>query len=836
MTRLALRNLAAHAGRYGMSLLAVVLGIAFLSGTMQLREGISQAFDELFAFQFDADAYVVPARDGQPVLEDDWAGGPVDQAVPLNASALAAAVEGVDRVVADVRGAAILAGADGTPIAGTGAGGPGLGLSWDSADGRADLRLSVGRAPAAPGEVAVMDDTASRGDLALGDATTVFTGAQVADVTVVGIMESDAAGFLGASLTFFPARQALDLYAPGGGVARLAVHSESLTAPALVERLNAALDGDETVAVSGDRLREDYKAEMRDQIGAIGALLSVFAVVALLIGGFVIFNTFSIAVRQETARYALLRSLGGSGAQVSGLVLVQGAVIGAIGSALGILAGKGLATLAMRGFGAIGISLGDRSGSRWSDIVLALAVGVAATGLAAAVPARRAARIAPIEALRQADSEFGQPLRLRAWLGGAMLAAGAGLAAAGAAADPASGRLVALGALGLVGGAVVAGPALTAGAGRAASAVLDRLWRPAGRLAARNLRRNPRRGAATASALMIGLALVSAAAVAANSMRASTVDKVAEAMKADLVLSGVIGGPLPQPVVPAAAGIAGVARVDSLLVGLAQADGLPVAATSVPTAAIGDTIEMDWAGGSDWAPLQNGQLMVRRAAARERGWQVGDAVSLSGEAGAAELGIGGLYQRGLGGEDVMMSAEVFERVVGPPGEAAYQALIRFEAGADAAAVRQRVAAAVAPFMVVSVQDRAELMAENGSMVDTILAAAYALLALSVVVAVLGVVNTMALSVIERRREFGLLRAIGLARARTAATVVLESVLLAAGGAVTGAAIGAGIGAALARCLRDQGMTELAIPLGQLALIVALGLVAGAVAAITPAVR
>ncbi|MDR2566078.1 MAG: ABC transporter permease [Bifidobacteriaceae bacterium] len=898
MLRLALKDLAAHAGRYAMSLVAVVIGIAFLSGTMQLREGIAHAFADLIDFQFDADAYLVPAKDGEAVLAADWMGDRVEQVVPLEAIPVIEAVDGVDRVAPDIRGGAVLAGADGTAIAGTGAGAPGLGLSWGSYEHGSTVRVAAGRPPAASGEVAIMEDTAERGHLAVGDATTVFTGETVLDVKVVGILEADAAGFLGASLTFFTTDQALDLYARDGGVARVAVYaSDAGDTLALAERITEALaqvaggagsaggepgngpaaagdgggtadaaggavaggaaaggepraDGiggmvadsgmaaDSGMVVTGDELRADYTEELRAQLGAIGTLLTVFAAVALFIGCFVIFNTFAIAVRRQTAHYALLRSLGASGRQVFGLVLGQGAVIGLIGSAIGIVAGRGLATLAVRGFSAMGMSLGDHATTRASDVAVALAVGVAATLAAAAAPARRAGRVAPIEALRQAESEFGKPLRGRAWAGGAVLLLGAAGTAAGLATDPPSAVLVGLGAAGLVGGALVASPALTALGGRGAGLVLGRLMRPVGRLAVRNVQRNPRRGAATAGALMIGVALVSAVGVAAASMRASITTGLGDVMTADLMVSatGSAGVAVPELAIEALSAAGGVARVDPLLAGTAEVDGEPVFIGGVPVAAIDDTLNLG-AVGVDGSPVAAGQVIVSHATARDRGWAVGDRLELTGAAGAAEVEIGDVYDRGLGGEDMMMGPALFEAVIGAPSDwLIYQTLVRFEDGADPAAARAAVAAAAAPFMVLTVQDREEVIAAGDALVDIVLAVAYSLLALSVVIAVLGIVNTLALSVIERRREVGLLRAVGLGRGQTAGAVVLESVLLSLGGALSGAAIGTGVGVALARTLRDQGLTDLVIPWGQLGAIVLLGALAGVLAAVAPAIR
>ncbi|MDR1635536.1 MAG: FtsX-like permease family protein [Bifidobacteriaceae bacterium] len=870
MLRVALKELTAQAGRYAMSLAAVVMGIAFLSGTMQLREGIAGAFQDLIEFQFDADVYVVPAEDGQAVLTQDWLGDAVEQTVALSLAERVEQVDGVDRVVPDIRGGAVLAGADGTAIAGVGAGAPGLGLSWGSYERGSAVRVAAGRGPAAVGEVAVMEDTARRGGLAVGDATTVFTGEAVLDVTVVGILESDAAGFLGASLTFFTADQALDLYAAGGGVARLAIYSEVDEAgtaaggpAALADRVTAALagasgsaNGDGAdgiggfdsggaqgqagpfVVVTGDELREGYTADLRAAIGAIGAVLTVFAVVALFVAGFIIFNTFNITVRRQTARYALLRALGASGKQVFAVVAAQGAVIGAVGAALGILAGKGLATLAVRGISAVGLDLGDHAVTRWTDVALALVVGVAVTMAAAAVPARRAGRVAPVEALRQVEAEFGRLKRGRAWAGGIVLAMGVAATWAGAVVDAAPAALVGAGGVAIVVGAIVAGPLLASAGARAAGAVFGRVAPPIGRLAVRNLQRNPRRDAATASALMIGLALMSVSAVVANSMKASSATDLDRLVRSDLFVStaSTAGLLIPGAAVAAIEDVAGVERVDPVAAGAATVSGLPVYMGSVPGEAIGDTLDLDVDTGASGSPFEGGRVLAEEGAAKDFGWTVGSRLVLVGDAGQVEVEIGGLYGRGLGGEQLIVGPDVFGQVVGPLADWSFEALVRFGDGADATATRADVAAAAAPFMILTVQDRAELIAEANGMVELILAVIYGLLALSVVIAVMGIVNTLALSVIERQRELGLLRAIGLGRGLTAATVALESVLLALGGAVLGASIGLGVGAGLARALRDQGITELALPWADLGVMVLAGALAGVVAAIAPAIR
>ncbi|MFS0705731.1 FtsX-like permease family protein, partial [Cellulomonas sp. 179-A 9B4 NHS] len=436
MLRVTLRGVRAHAVRFALSVLAVALGVAFVAGTFALRTMMSTTFHGIVDAQAPADAYV---RGAEPLPGGAGASGGFGEArtpVPLTLADDLADVDGVRLALPDVSGPVVLVGADGTAVQSTQA--PSIGIATDPRD--PSLRVVDGRVPTAPGEVALEEATLASSGLAVGDRTRVVLGGAVTDVEVVG--EVSAGGPLaGATLVFLDRDTGVATYAPDGTVATVAVHAQDgVDEDALTAAVAAALPdvpgGADAEAVTGSALRADLQADIDQVLGFVTTFLLVFALVSLFVGAFLIANTFQMSVRQRVREFALLRAVGASPAQVFAVVVGQAVVVGLVGAALGVLGGVGLVAVLRVALEQVGMDLAGDVPLEGATVALCLVIGTAVSALAAAVPARTAALVPPVEAMR---SDVGAPersLRRRAWVGGFLLVAGVA-AVATAAARPA---------------------------------------------------------------------------------------------------------------------------------------------------------------------------------------------------------------------------------------------------------------------------------------------------------------------------------------------------------------------------------------------------------------
>lgn len=834
MRRVALRGIRAHLVRFLLSLLAVALGVAFVAGTFALRTMLSGTFDGIVDAAAPADAYV---RVDQPDDASLVMGTTTAQSVPLELVDEVAAVDGVAHAIPGLSGTIVLVGADGTAVQSTQA--PSMALNYTPDD--PSLDVVEGRGPERTGEVALETATLESSGLAVGDTTTAVLGGQVTEVEIVARVDLGGP-MAGATLVLVDQQTALDLLAPdGGGVNEIAVYTADGTTPEqLVERL-APLAGDGLEVVTGDALRADSKADIASQLGFITTFLLVFAGIALFVGAFIISNTFAMSVRQRMRELALLRAVGASPLQVFASVLAQAAVVGLLGSALGIAGGLALVSGLRVVLGSIGMDLVGDIPVDATTIVVSLVVGTAVSVLAAALPARRAALVPPVEAMRDDVAVPERSLRWRA-VGG--LAIGAVGVAALVLALTRPEEDVAETLLGVGAGAVLVGVLmLSPVVARTAVGVLAwpfvRLLRPVGRLARGNVVRNPRRTANTAGALMIGMALVGAVSVIAVSAQQSVTGVVEAQTNADVVVrsatmvipSGAVDdvAALPEAgtsdaVAFAPLAVAGPGEEPAVDYVIGLADGT-----------LGRSVEVELVDGS-LDELGAGQVAVTEAAADEHGWTVGDELTVAGADGPQALSVVAVITTNVLGSPLVVGQDVLDTLVPREQQQVDTILVTAAAGVSATELQDAVADAVAPYVVVSVLTRDEFVSNLADQVNQLLVILYALLGLSVVIAVLGIVNTLALSVIERTREIGLLRAVGLGRLQLAGTVTVESVLTAVFGTVLGLAVGVALAATMPTVFADDGLSELAVPWANLGGMVALAVVVGVLAALWPATR
>ena len=839
MLRASLRGVRAHIVQFSLSILAVTLGVAFVAGTFALRSMLSDTFSDIIATSVQGDAYVrgsmASSSAGAGFGEDPDA----RTRIPLTLDETIDGTEGVSRSFPDLQGPLVLVGADGTAVANGQA--PSFGLALDPEDPGATV--VAGTAPTQAGEVALESSALESSGLRIGDSTTAVIGGAVASVTVVGEIDIGAAA-AGATLVFLDAGTAQAAYSPDGLVSSFTVYAEGgFSQDDLVANLSAALESagaaDAAEAVTGDLAREEATESVNQALGFIGTFLLVFAAISLFVGAFIIANTFAMSVRQRQRELALLRAVGASPAQVFGSVLAQAAVIGLVGSGLGVLAGIGLVSVLRRILAAMGMQLAGGIPVEPATVTLSIAIGTVISLVAAAFPARRAALTPPVEAMRDDVITAERSLGVRATLGAVLF--GAGIVAVFLATDDRvaeAGTWLGAGAAATLFGILMLAPVIAGWALTVLAVPFVGTIRPLGRLARGNVTRNPRRTANTAGALMIGMALVGATTVLAATAQASTRTIVETESRADFVIQSATFE-IPAGAVAAISSLDTVGRADVVTFGAGLVSGPDSqegtrTLAGVSDGAIGTTLEVDVRSGSI-ADLTGGAA-VQENVAQAAGWQLGDEVTVTTDTASASLELRALIDSRILGADLVVSQDTAESLLPDQQRPVVAVFVAAAPDVTLEQLRDDLTAAVAPFVIVSVQTNEELATALADQVDQVLVILYALLGLSIVIAGLGIVNTLALSVIERTREIGLLRAVGLGRTQLAGTIAIESVLTALFGTVVGVALGVALASALPYVFDDVGLSTLAIPLAQVGAMLVLAIVVGVLASIWPGVR
>ena len=779
MSRVTLRGLAARPIRTLLSALAIVVGVAFVCAALTLTGAMRGAADSLSAAAYDGTDAVVTARTAFEPGMESFAERPV---LPAAALEKVRSAPGVDVAVGDITDTAQIIGRDGDPVGD----GPYFGSGFDSSTpGAAELtpfRLADGRWAAGSGEVVIDRGTAENEDYAVGSRIRVSTRGEAREFEVVGIATFADVKSLGtATFAVFDIAAARALFGKDGYDRILVAGDASGLAAA------AGPDAQVRSAEADDRFD---LAGLKSFVDILRTILLAFAGVALLVGAFTIFNALSIAIAQRTRELGLLRMVGASRRQVRRSVLAEALAIGLGASAIGIGAGLLLASGLEGLFGSMGLSLPIAGLSlSGGTIVAALLVGTGVTLVAALLPARRATRVAPVAALREAGAGGGR-VRL-------------------------AGRAV---------------RALTGLVGRPSA----RLGGSAGSLARRNAMRHPGRTAATACALLIGVALVTAVTVVATGLEDVSAGSLDRRVQATAVVSNTDGwSPIDPAAERAAADVPGVTAVSSLRQDAALAFGEEESVNGVDPATITRLFAYDLEAGDESAIAGLGAdgALVDRGWATEHGLELGDAFGITSAAGERlSLTVRAIEESpvldvlSLG--PITISREAFERAF-----AAQRNRFTLVAGGDVGDVRKALAA----FPELEVSSKSEFIELQTQWIGQILAILWVLLALAVIVSLFGIVNTLVLATLERRRELGTLRAMGMSRRQLRRMVRHESVITALMGALPGIAVGLGLAAAAVAALGEYGL-EFVVPAGALVAVAAIAVLAGMAAAVLPASR
>lgn len=828
MLRITLKGVRGHLLRFLLTVFSVMLGTALIAGTYVLTDSINATFDEIFeAGAAGSDVVVRGAKTGD--LGQGQGGTRVP--LPIDLADRIRAVDGVRRATPDVSGSIVIAGKNGTAVRNGGA--PTIALGYVPED--TTLHLVKGRTPQTPSEIGLESSTLKLSGLAVGDTTKALIGTEPRQVTVVGELKFDA-GMAGATLVVVHLDTARAAFAPDGKVPSFTVVADDGVSEAtLRDRVKVVLPADAEALTAADAT-EESKKDLHEELGFISTFLIAFAGVSVFVGAFIILNTFLILVAQRTRELALLRALGSTKGQVVRMVLGEAALLGFVGGLGGLGVGVGLAKGLQALFGVFGLDISGGLPVQARTVVATLVVGVVVCLVAAVFPAVRAARIAPVAAMR--DDIAVTPLRLGRWAvaGSVLTALGLAQTISAVTRSEVSWWLFLSGVVGLVLGVLVLSPVASRPVIRALTAPFVLVSGTIGRMARGNALRAPLRTTITAAALMFGLALVSGVSVVAESMKASVSDLIEQQLTADFVLNGG-QSVFPPTVATSVAELPGVRSVAPISWLQLEVGKEAVGAIAGTASGVADNVRLTMTSGS-LSALDEGKIVVNESTAKDHGWKVGsDVTATIGVLRDQHLTVGGVFEDNqvISGS-VIAPASLYQRAIPLAQQGDFGVYVKAEPGTDLVALKARIVEQVKPFLVVSVQDGKEFTDSQSSQINTMLLVFYALLALSVVIAVLGIINTLALSVFERTREIGLLRAVGLTRGQLSRTITIEAVATAVFGAVLGTALGLGLGIALQHGLASEGLDRLSVPWVRLAVIVLASGLAGVIAAVLPAIR
>jgi putative ABC transport system permease protein len=825
MRTVSLRNLRAHKVRLALTVISVLLGTAFVAGSFVFTDTLKKSFDTIFATSDEGIDTRVNAS------ADYSAGVPVDLIPAIRQ------VPGVRAVQPRIDASVVLVDPHGTKIDTGGA--PSQGGAWIGTNTIQDVpKIVDGHAPQRAGEIVVNDGAAKKYDLHTGDRVKVVVpNAAVTTARVVGIYQVsfDTGGYLGA---LFSRDQAMSLFTDGAHVSAVDVAAVSgVSEKTLTARIARVLPAG-LQARTGTQVRDADSQDVQQALGFITYILLGFGIIALLVGTFIIYNTFSMIVAQRQRELALLRAIGADRRQVRRSVVFEAVVIGLVGSLLGLAGGVGLAY----GLHALldALDLGLPSGGlilSARTIVVSLVLGTLVTVLAASAPARRASRIAPVAAMRE---EFATPapasLRRRTALGVLIGLAGLGATLAGFVNDkpgPAA-SLTGLGLFGVCAAAMLLSPVFARWFIEPLGRVVGRPFGMVGRLARTNAVRNPRRTAATAFALTLGLVLVAGIAVIGSSAKASIGKLFSNDVTADYILTTDAAVQVPVAAARIARDVPGVATVTEIHDVEAKVDGTSRGGAAVD-GPLGAVLRVHMEQGA--IGFAGHRMLVSHKVATEQHWTMGTqhTFAVPGRA-AITLTVTGIYADDELIGPWAVGGDVYRALTPRNQWADDVGLVRAAPGTDLDTLRAGLNRATNDFYVVDVRNRAEFKGMVAGQIDGLLGLLYGLLGLAIVIAILGIINTQALSVIERRREIGMLRAVGMQRKQVRRTVYLESLLISVFGATLGLTVGLSFGALFQQDLNGQGFSVLSVPWAQALTFLVLAAVVGVLAALWPGAR
>ena len=833
MFRIALKGILGRKARLVLTSLAVIIGTAFLAGTSVFTATLDRTFNNLFEDVFkNIDGYVRSTE----VIEGEF-GFQERQRIPAELVDQVNAVPGVADAVPDIQAFARIIGKDGKPLGSEGAGPPTFGSVAVEFKG-ALWTIAEGQWPVGASEVALDEASARNGNYVLGDTVKVVAQSGSREFTLVGIASyGDVRSPGGATFALFDVPTAAEfLGKPGFVDAILVVGDGSRTDEELATDIDAIFDPALKIeTLTGAEVTKETQDDIGEALSFFGILLSIFSSIALGVGSFVIYNVFSISAAQRQRENALLRAIGASRRQVTRAMLIESVIVGIFGSIMGFFGGIGLAVGLSSLLRALDIDLPQGGlvvtpGAAFNTIMVGLLVTVASAYL----PARRAGKVPPLAAMRATALETAGPGRIRAYAG--LTSVVLGLITIGAVTLGASNSLLGVGVLLVFAGTIILGPAIA----RPVALVLGRpaakLRGVTGTMARQNAARNPKRTSRTASPVLIGVALVAAVSALAASINGQISDIFTKQFTGDYAVSSQAQGfgGLSPSLATDLGKIDGVQNATGIGTLLVKIDDKGRTLTVVTP----ETIEGNYDIGlidANYSDLDKDGIFVSLDYAEREELSVGSTVNVVlADTTERALIVRGLYEfNDLAGNRVV-SREMFANANVTSFD--FGVYITLAPGTDSGAVREQLQKAVDDYGQGKLLSKQEYIDEQAGQVNQLLGLIYGLLFLSVIIAIVGIIITLLLSVFERQREIGLLRAVGMTRSQVRTTVRWESVITSLLGAVLGIVLGLALGWVVVFSLRDQGLTSFQIPVGTTIAIMVLSFIVGVLAAVYPAWR
>ncbi|MFE7277772.1 ABC transporter permease [Streptomyces sp. NPDC057623] len=829
MFRTALRNVFAHKARLLMTVLAVMLGVAFVSGTLVFADTLSNAFRNQSAKSYDNVAVAITSyADSDNAKEEPGLSRKTLDKI--------AAVDGVDAAYGRVEGFAGVADPDGKLI---GVGWSNKGSNFDPGKDGKDpaYTFTDGSGPVKDGQIALDKESAAKGEYQVGDRVRVATNGPVKEYTLSGVFTTeDGAVNAGGSLVLFDTAVAQKQYLKPGYFDSATVTAAPGADDAKILAAVEPLLPDSAEAQTGQALADEQAEQIEQGLGSLKQVLLGFAGIALFVGIFLISNTFTMLVAQRTKEIALMRAVGASRRQITRSVLAEAAVVGLVASVIGFVLGIGLAVGLRSGMAAFGMKIpGGPLILSVTPVLAAVGVGVLITMFAAWLPGRRAAKIPPVAAMSSVHAAATtKSLVVRNSIGAAITALGAVGIVLGASSGGDDGRMyIAAGAFFALVGVIILIPLLSRPVIALVRPLLVGPFGVAGKLAGQNAVRNPRRTGATASALAIGLTLVTGLSVLGATVGAAIDKMTTDNIKADYMVSMANGGALDQSALTAlekAKGVSAVSPQQSVYFELGDEDF--VSASAVTPGDIERVLNVDVVSG-DIGSLAEGRIAVAEKTAKNRGWKPGDSIPVTfNDEKKDTLTVGAVFK-----DSEFLSPVLIDTKVVNPHEvqpSIQQIFVKVDGG-QSSANEQVLTDALGDNPAITIMDQQDIRNEFGGVINTLLNIMYGLLAMALIIAVLGVVNTLAMSVFERQQEIGMLRAIGLDRRRVKRMIRLEAVVISVFGAVVGIGLGSFLGWAIGETFADQiPGYALVLPWDRIGIFLVLAGLVGVLAALWPA--
>jgi putative ABC transport system permease protein len=833
--KLARRSLRARIGRSIFIGLSILAGVAFVSGSFILADSLRSTFDDLIdGLTGETDLQV---RSVLEVVDLDAARDPLPQALVDDV----AAVPGVELAEGSYARFAQMLDPDGKPVATQGA--PTLGVSWDPASGLSGINVKDGRAPQGVTEVAIDKATADRVGYEVGDTIGVILTDGQQEFTIVGLIglgESD--GFVGATTVVWDPASAAELLDDDGTVDTIDMKVAAGADVDEVRRAVAEVLPERTEVITGEELADEVKDQVGEIVSIFGTGLLVFAMITAFVAAFVINNVYGITISQRLRELALLRAVGARGRQVRRLVLTEALLVSVIATALGILAGFGVAQALIAVFNASGGGFPEAPMVfKPRTAVIAAIVGIGVTVLSVLLPAWRASRIPPVAAMRP-EAGFGAlDKRQHLVRGGIMTVVGIAAFLYGVLARPGSGSqwglIAGVGALFVIFGVTSLSGTFARPVARAIGAPIEKVLGTMGKFARDNAGRIPRRTARTASALMIGVAMITAATVFTSSLRDTFTRVLERSTSFDyIVLDDASFQPLTPEVAARLSALPELSDVSPFRNIRANVNDSTSTFTAVEPTAIGQLANVGITEGAFEDLEGTGGVMVYEDSATDQGLAVGDSVDVTWQNGQeSTLEVVGLFDDNSLGANWFISIDTLESVSTQNPVDQFVVAKRAE-GVEPATARAAIEAALDEFPQAAIQSNSEFVEEQRGQINTLLSLITSLLTVAILFSFVGIAITLSLSVFERTREIGLLRAIGMGRRQLRGSILAEAVIVALFGVVVGIAVGLVFGVTLSYAVPNNVIDGITYPIGTLIVVVAVAAVAAVIAALFPAIK